>query len=96
MAVVGSTLWWILQIIVLVVIARIIIDWVQVLARNWRPTGVIAVLCEVVYSVTDPMLRALRSLIPPIRLGAVMLDLSPMILLIILFIAQAVVQAVFW
>ena len=66
------------------------------LARSWRPRGFVAVLCEGIYSVTDPPLRAVRGVIPPLRLGAVMLDLSPMILIIGIFILQRIVEVVFF
>ena len=92
-SVIAQTLWIVLQVAIWLVIARFVIDWIQVLARQWRPSGLVAVLCEVIYSVTDPPLRALRKVIPPIRLGQVMLDLSPMILIIALVIAQGVVRA---
>ncbi len=92
----GSTIaqiiWIILQVAIWLVIARFVVDWIQVLARQWRPSGVVAVICEVIYTVTDPPLRALRKVIPPIRLGQVMLDLSPMILIIVLVIAQGVAR----
>jgi YggT family protein len=41
---------------------------------------------EVVWSVTDPPLKALRRVIPPLRLGTVSLDLSSLVLLVILFV----------
>jgi YggT family protein len=66
------------------------------LARNWRPRGLVAVLCEGLYSVTDPPLRAVRNLIPPLRLGSVMLDLSPMILIIGIYILQRIVEVAFF
>ncbi|RLV55912.1 YggT family protein [Aeromicrobium phragmitis] len=93
---VGEAIWFILQIAILLVIARFIVDWVQVLARQWRPTGFVAVICEAIYTVTDPPLRALRKVIPPVRLGQVMLDLSPMVLLIALIILQAVLPNLFY
>jgi len=96
METVGSVLYFLLWIALLLLIARFVLDWVQMLARNWRPRGVIAVLCEGLYSVTDPPLRAVRGVIPPLRLGAVMLDLSPMILIIAIYILQAIVGAVFF
>ncbi|MET0929974.1 MAG: YggT family protein [Aeromicrobium sp.] len=96
MATVGNVLLFVLWIALLLLIARFVLDWVQMLARNWRPRGVIAVLCEGLYSITDPPLRAVRGVIPPLRLGAVMLDLSPMILIIFIYILQAVVRAVFF
>ena len=92
MAAVGSIIYF----AIVVLIARFVLDWVQMLARQWRPRGAVAVLCEGIYSVTDPPLRAVRGVIPPMRLGSVMLDLSPMILLIGIFILQRIVAAVFF
>jgi YggT family protein len=96
MQAVGVLLAYVLWACVLVLIARFVIDWVQVLARSWRPRGVVLVLCEVIYTLTDPPLRALRSVIPPLRLGTVALDLSPMVLLIALFILQQLNAAIFF
>jgi YggT family protein len=96
MATVGNVLLFILWIALLLLIARFVLDWVQMLARNWRPRGLVAVLCEGLYSITDPPLRAVRNVIPPLRLGAVMLDLSPMILIIGIFILQRIVEVAFF
>lgn len=96
METVGQVLTLVLWIALLLLIARFVLDWVQMLARNWRPRGVIAVVCEGLYSVTDPPLRAVRRVIPPLRLGAVMLDLSPMVLIIGIYILLALVGAVFY
>lgn len=96
MAAVGSIIYFALWVCVLLLIARFVLDWVQMFARQWRPRGLIAVLCEGIYSVTDPPLRAVRRVIPPLRLGSVMLDLSPMVLLIGIFILQRIVAAVFF
>ncbi|MDF2966791.1 MAG: YggT family protein [Nocardioidaceae bacterium] len=96
MQAVGVLLAYVLWACVLVLIARFVIDWVQVLARSWRPRGVVLVLCEFIYTLTDPPLRALRSVIPPLRLGTVALDLSPMVLLIALFILQQLNAAIFF
>ncbi|WP_068430215.1 YggT family protein [Piscicoccus intestinalis] len=73
---------WLINVYIMVLIGRLIIDWIQVFARDWRPRGVLAVICEAVYTVTDPPLRALRRVIPPIRLGGVALDLSFIVLII--------------
>ena len=96
MATVGNVLLFVLWIALLLLIARFVLDWVQMLARNWRPRGFVAVLCEGLYSVTDPPLRAVRGVIPPLRLGSVMLDLSPMILIIAIYILQRIVEIVFF
>ena len=66
----------------IVLLGRIVVDLVRVVARDWRPHGVGLVVIEGVYLVTDPPLRLLRRLIPPLRLGRVQLDLAFLILLI--------------
>ena len=95
MSTIGTILSTLIEIAIILVIARFVVDWVQLLARQWQPRGAIAVLCEVIFSVTDPPLRVLRKVIPPIRLGGVMLDLSAMVLLLMLFIAQSLVLTIF-
>jgi YggT family protein len=71
-----------LKLYLLLVLARFVVDITRQFARSWRPAGAAAVGLELVYSSTDPPLRLLRKLIPPVRLGSVSLDLSITILLI--------------
>ena len=61
---------------------RFVVDWVQIFARNWAPTGFLLVVLEIVYSATDPPIKALRRVIPPLRIGSVSLDLSFLIVMI--------------
>lgn len=70
----------------LAMIGRLIFDWVQAFARDWRPSGPILVVAEGVYSVTDPPLRALRRVIRPVRLGAVQLDLAFTVLFVVVLV----------
>ena len=72
----------VLLVFLLLLFARFIVDWVMVLSRNWRPTGIVAAGLEVVYLTTDPPLRAVRKVIPPLNLGSIRLDLGFMVLLI--------------
>ena len=95
MEVVGAIIDYVLLVALLFLIARIVLDWVQMLARSWRPSGFVLVICEIIYSITDPPLRAIRSVLPPIRIGMVALDLSPLVLFVIIFILRAVNQMVF-
>jgi YggT family protein len=64
-------------------IGRFIIDWVQVLSREWRPKGIVLVVAEAIYTVTDPPLRALRKVIPSPRIGGMRLDLSFLVLMLL-------------
>ncbi|GAA2155167.1 YggT family protein [Humibacillus xanthopallidus] len=68
-------------------IGRFVIDWVQVLARSWRPTGLVLVIAEAIYTVTDPPLRALRKVIPSPNIGGVRLDLSFLVLMLLTSLA---------
>ncbi|CAA9317783.1 MAG: Cell division integral membrane protein, YggT and half-length relatives [uncultured Nocardioidaceae bacterium] len=95
MQIVGEILGFVLWIALIVLIARIVLDYVQMLARDWRPSGPVLVLAEVIYSLTDPPLRAVRRVLPPIRLGAVMLDLSPLVLFVIIYLLRALVAVIF-
>ncbi|GAA1321366.1 YggT family protein [Leucobacter albus] len=65
-----------LRLFVLLLWARFILDWVTVLVRGFRPKGFLAIVVEVVYTVTDPPIRMFRKILPPIRLGQVALDLG--------------------
>lgn len=72
----GLVVHYVLYIFIGFLWARFIVDWVQVFARSWRPTGPLVVVLELVYSVSDPPIRLLRRFIPPLRLGSIALDLS--------------------
>ena len=71
-----------LSLYVYVLLARVILDLVQVFSREWKPTGFLLVLAEAVYTLTDPPLKMLRKVIPPLRLGQISLDLGFIVLLI--------------
>lgn len=60
----------------LVLIGRLIFDWIRMFARDWRPRGPVLLIVEPIYSLTEPPLKALRRVLPPLRLGAVGIDLA--------------------
>ena len=96
MSVVGQILHGLLWAFIALLWIRFIVDWVQVFARSWSPGGPMLVLLEVVYSVTDPPIKALRRVIPPLRLGAVAIDLSFIIVLVAAYLLLNVVEQVFF
>lgn len=69
---------------IILILARFVIEATRQFARRWRPVGVAAVGIELVYLTTDPPVRLLRRLIPPVRLGSISLDLSILILLLVI------------
>lgn len=82
----------VLDLYFVVLIARLVFDWVQVFARNWRPRGPVLVVAEVIYSLTDPPLKAIRRVVPPLRLGGIALDLA----FIVLVLAVQVAANLLW
>jgi YggT family protein len=84
---------FVLLVFFILLIARLVFDYVMMFARSWRPSGVAAAGLEVVYSVTDPPLKALRRIIPPLRLGNFSIDLGFMVLLFVVYVLMQVVQS---
>lgn len=78
----------VLNLYILVLVCRVVLDWIQIFARAWRPTGVILVLANLVYALTDPPLNRLRRVVPVLRLGGMGIDLS----FLVLWVAIVVVQ----
>ncbi|GHF31697.1 YggT family protein [Streptomyces sp. NPDC049577] len=81
-----------LYVFLIVLIFRLVMDYVFQFARSWQPGKAMVVLLEATYTVTDPPLKLLRRVIPPLRLGGVALDLSFFVLMIIVYILITVVS----
>ena len=82
MTIVGVIVFWVCQALFILLIGRLIFDYVFMFARSWRPSGPIVVLLEAIYSITDPPLKALRRVIPPLRMGNFSFDLGFLVLII--------------
>ncbi len=81
-----------LWIFLLFLVGRLILEYVQRFARSWRPRGVVLVLAETTYTVTDPPLKLLKRFIPDVRLGNVAFDLSFTVLFILVWVVIIFVQ----
>ncbi|HET9901439.1 MAG TPA: YggT family protein [Actinomycetes bacterium] len=95
MNVLGQVLQVALWVFLLLLIVRLVMDYVMMFARSYEPRGLALVLLEVTYSVTDPPLKALRRVIPPLRIGGIALDLSFLVLFIAVQILINVVGRIF-
>lgn len=74
---------------IIVLLVRVGLDWAAFFARSWRPSGIVLVLANLVYAVTDPPLRFLRRFIPPLRLGSGMsLDIGFVVLWAVIIVIQ--------
>ena len=91
MSSVFSLVQFVLWLYLLILIGRLIFEYVQQFSRSWRPRGLLLVFVSTIYALTDPPLKFLRRIIPPLRLGGVSLDLS----FLVLFFAVSMAMRVF-
>lgn len=75
-------------------LARLVFDLVQAFSRGWSPRGPLLILLELIYTVTDPPLKLLRRVIPPLRIGQISFDLAFLILLLGTNILISVVRSI--
>ena len=91
---VGQWIAFALSIYWVILIVRIVFDFVQMLNRSWTPRGVMLVFAEVIYTITDPPIRFLRRFIPPVRIGSISFDLAFLILIGTTLIAEGFGQKI--
>jgi YggT family protein len=90
-SVIATILYVALNIFVVVMWARFVLDLVAMLARQWRPRGFVLVLAELAYTITDPPVKAVRRIVPPLRAGGIVIDFSWSIVLIATIILSYIV-----
>ena len=89
--IVASALRFVVFLFFVILLGRLVLDWVQAFARDWRPRGPILVVAEVVYTITDPPLKALRKVIPPLSLGNLRLDLAFLVLMLMTTLLMSII-----
>lgn len=93
MAIVKEVALYALSIFFFLLLFRLVMEWVFVFARSWRPAGLWLIPLEITYSVTDPPLKAIRRVLPPLRIGTVAIDLAFFVLFIAVIVLQRVVAS---
>ncbi len=78
---------------VIVLLGRLILDWIPFFNREWRPKGAGLVAAEIVYTVTDPPIRLFRRFIPPLRVGGIAIDFGFTLTMLLCFVLLAVTRA---
>ena len=94
MSSIASLISSLLNLYVLILIARLVLEYVAIFARDWRPKGPLLLLSEMVFTLTDPPLKAIRKVVPSLRIGSVSLDLSFIILLIAISITRGILATI--
>lgn len=90
MQTVGIVIQTVLWVFIALLWIRFIVDWVQIFARQWTPRGALLVGLEGVYSATDPPIKALRRVVPPLRIGSISLDLSFLIVMVTAYVLLSI------
>jgi YggT family protein len=72
---------------IILIFIRVLLSWIPRLPYN-RPLRAVV---EFVHQVTDPYLNLFRRLLPPVGGRSFALDISPILAIIVLLIAQAVI-----
>ena len=81
----------------MVLFARVILDWIQFFARGWRPAGILLVVANVLYALTDPPIRWIGRYVPPLRVGGGMaIDIGFMVLFLVLIITQRLANVLYF
>ena len=70
----------VLRLFLYALLGRLIFDYIRMFSRTWRPRGFVLYIVEGMYAITDKPTAFVRRFIPPLRLGAVSLDLSFLVL----------------
>jgi len=93
MGILGTILYWALQLFVYAMFARFIVDFIMSVNRGWRPPAILMPVVDLAFTITDPPLKFVRRFVRPVRLGVVALDLAWTIVLIAaLFLQRLVVS----
>nr|WP_245325073.1 YggT family protein [Microbacterium amylolyticum] len=82
-----------LSLYVLVLFGRLILEYIPMFNREWRPQGGMVVVCEIIYTITDPPIMFFRRHIPPLRLGAIAIDLGFALTMLLCFVAMWILRA---
>ena len=94
---VGWGLSVLINLYMMVLFARVILDWSQFFARGWRPTGILLVVANVLYALTDPPIRWIGRYVPPLRVGGGMaIDVGFMVLFLVLIITQRLANVLYF
>jgi YggT family protein len=73
-ALIGTVLYFVLLVYFFALWARFVLDLVQAFSEHWRPRGAVLVLAEASFTITDPPIKVIRRVVPPLRIGAFSLD----------------------
>ena len=78
-----------------VLFIRAILDWIPIVSHSFRPNEIIRKFAQIIYYLTEPLLRFARRFIPPVRLGNISLDVSFMAVYFLIIVLQVVLSMLY-
>lgn len=91
MGAIGNLIGWAIDIFRIILLARVIIEWIRALNPSFQPKGIFLVLAELSFMLTDWVVKPLSRLIKPVRIGGGYLDLS----ILLLFLGLGLIRPLF-
>jgi YggT family protein len=92
----GAVIDLVLYLYLLLLLGRLVVEWLQYFARDWVPRGLVLVMLEGVFSATDPPIKAVRRMLPPLRLGPVLLDVGFLVVLLAVILLRVLNQSLLY
>jgi len=80
--------------LMLMLLARVALSWVFAFARDWQPRGFSALMVESVYVVTDPLIKPLRRVLPPLTIGMIRLDVAFLLVFFAVIVMRSILTQV--
>lgn len=96
MALAGIIIWYAIDLYMALLVVRMILSWVPLVFRGFEPHGAVAVIFEIVYTVTDPPVKLFDRILPPVNLGGIGFSLGFILLFIVLVAAQRLTAWIFF
>ena len=91
-SILATVLFIALQVFIVLLWARFVLDLVLTFSRQWRPTGPMLVIAELVFTITDPPIKLVRRWVRPVRIGAVSIDFAWSIVLLAAYLLLSVIS----
>ncbi len=92
MSQIAAILLFAIDIFRIVLLARVLLEWVRAMNPSFRPKGIFLILAEISFTLTDWVIKPLSKLIKPIRIGGGYLDLSVLALFVLLSLLEGLLR----
>lgn len=92
LGIIGGIAETVLTLYLLVLIVRLVFEYIPLFNRGWRPKGGLLIVAEIVFTITDPPIRFFRRLVPPMRMGTIALDFGFALTMIVVLILMTLAR----